>query len=134
MRIGDVAKAAGVTTSRIRFYEDEGILPPAPREANGYRSYPPGAVEAIGFIERAQQLGFSLREIGSALPDPYAQLPSGMAILVGLKAKLAEVDRHLAATRKVRTQLAAFIREFDDCAVEECAPPRADYAPKRRAA
>ena len=86
MRIGEVAKAAGVSTSRIRFYEEEGILPPAPREANGYRSY-----------------------------------PTGTAILEGLKIKLDEVDRHLAATRRVRTQLAAFIREFDDCPAENCA-------------
>ena len=37
MKIGEIAKAAGVSTSRIRFYERKGIIPPGARGSNGYR-------------------------------------------------------------------------------------------------
>lgn len=63
MKIGEVAKAAGVTTSRIRFYEREGVIPPADRGKNGYRDYPDRLVRLLRFIEQAQGLGFTLREI-----------------------------------------------------------------------
>jgi len=115
MRIGELAKKTGIAASRIRFYEEEGILPSARREANGYRSYPDGAADAVVFIERAQQLGFSLREIASALSDAYARLPTSAAMLASLRTKLKEVDRHLAATRAVRKKIARFIRELESC-------------------
>ncbi len=63
MKIGEIAKAAGVTTSRIRFYERKGIIPPGDRGANGYRDYPADLVALLRFIEQAQGLGFTLREI-----------------------------------------------------------------------
>ena len=63
MKIGEIAKAAGVSTSRIRFYERKGIIPPGDRGANGYRDYPADLVALLRFIEQAQGLGFTLREI-----------------------------------------------------------------------
>ena len=97
LSIGAVARAAGVRTSRIRFYEGEGVLPKARRGPNGYRRYPSGAVDAIVYIERAQQLGFSLREIASALPDPYRGRPDIPDMLASLRSKLVEVERHVKA-------------------------------------
>ena len=64
MRIGDIAKEAGVGVETIRFYEQKGLIaqPPKPR-TGGYRDYPAQSVHRIRFIRRAQQLGFSLGEI-----------------------------------------------------------------------
>ena len=39
MRIGELAEAAGTTTKTLRFYEDQGLLPPAERTPGGYRDY-----------------------------------------------------------------------------------------------
>ena len=39
MRIGEAAAAVGMTTKALRFYENQGLLPPAERAANGYRDY-----------------------------------------------------------------------------------------------
>ena len=51
MKIGEIAAAAaGVTTSRIRFYEREGIIPAADRDTNGYRDYPVELVRMLQFI------------------------------------------------------------------------------------
>lgn len=64
---GQVAKLAGVGIETIRFYEREGLLPEPPRRESGYRQYALDAVMQIRFIRRAQELGFSLKEISELL-------------------------------------------------------------------
>ena len=49
MRIGKLSQTTGVEIETIRFYEKEGLLQPAEREANGYRRYRTGAPGAPGF-------------------------------------------------------------------------------------
>ncbi len=39
MRIGQLARLIGIDTQTIRFYEQQGLLPPPDRQANGYRVY-----------------------------------------------------------------------------------------------
>ncbi|PIO44715.1 MerR family DNA-binding transcriptional regulator [Phyllobacterium zundukense] len=47
MRIGLLAARAGVSISRIRFYEAQGLLPLPPRHRSGYRDYDERALEII---------------------------------------------------------------------------------------
>ncbi len=61
--IGQVARRAGVGVETVRFYEREGELSEPPRRASGYRQYSEQVVTRLHFIKRAQQLGFSLKEI-----------------------------------------------------------------------
>jgi DNA-binding transcriptional MerR regulator len=56
MRIGDLAKLTGVSTSTTRFDEVQGLLPAAARLANGYRDYDRHAVEVVKFIGRARSM------------------------------------------------------------------------------
>lgn len=95
MRIGELATRAGVSTSKIRFYEAQKLLLPASRLANGYRVFGEGDLRAVTFINRAQTLGFTLREIAA-----HMRLPAGerrkARMLQHLEAKLAELDRLLA--------------------------------------
>src|SRR5215469_3951237 len=115
MKIGDLARQAGVNTSRIRFYEARGLLPPAARSSNGYRDYAARDLKIIGFIERAQRLGFSLREIREFLDLPQSDR-SRSNLLPGLRAKLAEVDAHLRDVQERRSQIEQLIRELDQSA------------------
>jgi len=50
MRIGELARRSGLTTSRIRFYEAKGLLNVVSRKANGYREYPADALMILGII------------------------------------------------------------------------------------
>ncbi len=88
MRIGEVARRAGVTAQTIRFYERRGLLPEPPRTAAGYRTYRSDSVGMIKFIRRARDHGFSLEEIEQLLRARESGLPS--------------VDPHLIALRRVR--------------------------------
>ena len=64
MRIGDVAREAGVGVETVRFYEQKGLIAQPPKPGTGgFRDYPTASVRRIRFVRRAQQLGFSLGEI-----------------------------------------------------------------------
>ena len=63
MKIGSVAKQAGMTVETIRFYEKRGLIQPPSRNDSGYRIYSPDIIKQLLFITRAKELGFSLKEI-----------------------------------------------------------------------
>ena len=110
MRIGELALKAGVTASRLRFYELSGLLAPAARSGNGYRTYGERDLKIIAFIERAQRLGFSLREIGAFLNTRPGQRSA--PLLSSLKVKLAEIDEHIRETQQRRGELENLIEEL----------------------
>ena len=123
LTIGELAARAGVTPEAIRYYEREGVVPPAARGGAGrYRKYGEADLERLRFIRRARDLGFSLDEVREllVLADGDPARPC------------AEVDRiaraHLAAVDAKLVQLTALRAELDrvigDCAggvpVAEC--------------
>lgn len=63
MRTTQVARQAGVNAQTLRYYERRGLLPDPGRTGAGYRTYSPDAVRVIRFIKRAQELGFTLKQI-----------------------------------------------------------------------
>lgn len=66
LSIGEVATAAGLKTSAIRYYESVGVLP-EPERLSGQRRYDRSILERLGFIDVAQRAGFSLEEIQELL-------------------------------------------------------------------
>ena len=66
LTIGRLAKASQVSIETIRYYQDRELLP-MPRPTGRIRHYPPDLVDRIGFIKKAQGLGFSLREVSTLL-------------------------------------------------------------------
>lgn len=67
MKIGDVAKRAGMTSKTIRFYEEAGLLPPPARTPTGYRDYHPEVADRLRFIRRGQAAGLTLQQIRQVL-------------------------------------------------------------------
>jgi MerR family mercuric resistance operon transcriptional regulator len=67
MRIGELAAEAAVNIQTLRYYERVGLLPKPGRRSSGYRAYDPHTVHRVRFIKRAQELGFTLAEIGELL-------------------------------------------------------------------
>lgn len=67
MTIGAVARQAGVNLQTVRYYQRRGLIEQPPKPPSGYRRYDSNAVDRIRFIKRAQELGFSLVEIGELL-------------------------------------------------------------------
>ena len=64
--IGQLGQQAGVATSKLRYYDGLGLLRPAHRES-GQRRYGPDALMHLAHIQRAQEAGFSLKDIAAFL-------------------------------------------------------------------
>jgi MerR family copper efflux transcriptional regulator len=106
MRIGDVAKRTGVSVDALRFYEERGLIKPQ-RTANGYRLYPQETLQLLGYIKLAQQLGFSLTEIGENLPLLWSTEGGSSDHLAELFAqKIALLDERMAQMQALRNVLA----------------------------
>lgn len=67
MRIGELAAASGTTTKTLRFYEESGLLPPAPRTTGGYRDYDDATVDRLDFIRRGRAAGLTLAQVKQVL-------------------------------------------------------------------
>jgi len=120
MRIGELAAATGMSREALRFYEQQGLLR-ACRQANGYRDYPAEAVALVRYIRTAQQLGFTLAEIGGNLPALWDAAEPGPAIDLLLQSKLADIDTRIAALQALRGELAQ--RLATACPLREQAAP-----------
>jgi DNA-binding transcriptional MerR regulator len=103
MKIGEVATATGIAASAIRFYEESGLLPPAQRGGNGYRTYSNDAIERIRLIQIAQSLGFSL----DALRAVFASAEGFRKdeLMRNLDARLIEIDKLMSTLRSQHREL-----------------------------
>src|SRR5215469_11326736 len=67
LHIGTAAKETGLSIDAIRFYQKSGLLKPPARTTGGYRVFTETEIAQLQFIASAQDLGFSLAEIGELL-------------------------------------------------------------------
>lgn len=109
MLISELAAAAGVRISSIRFYERRGLLASPERSPGGYREYDQGDVDRVRYLKRGQELGFTLAELGgltslSGTPGPL----SGEIAELG-RAKLGEIDQRIDDLVRVRGALAGLL-------------------------
>src|SRR5574341_666134 len=66
--IGEFSRITGLTVKTLRFYADEGLLPPAFVDPEtGYRYYDDARTETARVIVALRQLEFSVREIAEIL-------------------------------------------------------------------
>lgn len=115
MRIGQLAKAAGVHPQTLRFYEREGLLPKALRTQSGYRDYAKADLERVRFVRACQEIGFTLADIrdvfelhrvlatreGVSALKPDAQ----RKFLEATDRRMAAVDGKLRLLRRMKSEL-----------------------------
>src|SRR6201994_4275998 len=102
MAIGEVAQRAGMSTSRIRYYETRGLLP-EPERAAGKRRYGEEVLRRLAIIDAAQRVGFTLEEIRDLLgsrDQPAHERLRQLAVL-----KVPELDDLIARATSVRRVL-----------------------------
>ena len=110
-QIGHVAKRTGLTVDAIRFYEKAGVLPRAARSTAGYRLYQDRDVAQLEFIQRAQQLGFSLNEIRELVSIEHHPQEACIHVRDLIAQKLAVVRSKIEELRKLETGLTASLEE-----------------------
>ncbi|MFT3763540.1 MAG: heavy metal-responsive transcriptional regulator [Pseudoxanthomonas sp.] len=109
MKIGELARRAGVGIDAIRFYEREALLPPAPRRESGYRDYAADDLGRLRFIRRAKALGFSLAEIRELMSLSQHADADMAAVRDAATARLADVETKMAELARIRDGLARLI-------------------------
>jgi DNA-binding transcriptional MerR regulator len=107
MKIGEVARRAGVTIDTVRFYERRGVLPAAPRRPSGYRDYGDAAVRRLQIARRMQALGLTLDEIIETLAAHDAGRATCASERWRLQAALDRVDARIADLQALRREIAA---------------------------
>lgn len=115
MRVGELADRSGLSASTLRYYEKLGLLRPASRNASGYREYTKETLDQLALIQRAKELGFSLREIRALLGRPRGA--SRESVLAAVASKLTEFEREKkllgSKERKLRSFRGNVLRNGD---------------------
>jgi len=102
--IGKLARASGVGVETVRFYERKGLVkrPPAQK---GYRTYAEEDARRIRFIKRAQELGFTLKQIKGLLELNAAPRSTCADVKRHTDAKLTEVEQKIRDLQQMKRSL-----------------------------
>ncbi|MEE8550921.1 MAG: MerR family transcriptional regulator [Gemmatimonadota bacterium] len=98
--IGELAQAADVPTSTVRYYERAGILRPSGRSASNYRLYSKEDLHRLRFIRAAQATGFALEDIVELLRPAPCRKVQGL-----IEHRLESVEARIKELRHVRKVL-----------------------------
>ena len=109
LTIGEVAKRAGVHVETLRYYERRGLIEEPPRTSSNYRMYPLESVRRIRFIKRAQELGFSLEEIGELLSLRATPKAHCGDVRRRAEAKLDDIDEKMRDLRRMKKALSSLV-------------------------
>lgn len=108
LTIGELARRTGLTTRTIRFYSDEGLLPPASRTDAGYRLYDGASLARLELLRTLRELGLGLPEAEAALAgvQPVAALARRHVELLDEQIRVLQLRRAvLRAIARTRTEL-----------------------------
>jgi DNA-binding transcriptional MerR regulator len=130
MRIGELARQAGVSTRALRHYEELGLVLPR-RTPNGYREYAAEELRAVAEIRSLAELGFTLEEtrpfvqclragnsLGGSCPDSIAVY----------RRKIGEVDGYLARLSRVREELQTQLASALAVLARQAADPQCEFS------
>lgn len=130
LTVGDVATTSGVNVQTVHYYERRGLIPKPARNASNYRVYPSDTPSRIRFVQRAQELGFSLKEIKELLSLRARPEARCADVLARADAKVRDIDekiRTLQAMRRALSNLSAACEgraEITDCPILEALEDR----------
>lgn len=87
LKVGDLAKATGLSVRTLHYYDEIGLLSPSHRTRSGHRLYTAADIERLQRVMSLRQLGLRLEEIEGVIRDREGS-------------PLALIERHLAHVRE----------------------------------
>jgi MerR family copper efflux transcriptional regulator len=124
MQVGDLARESGKTVRAIHLYEQMDLLKPAARSKGRYRLYGPEALVRIRWIQKLQDLGFSLTDIKAIVKDVEGPAESratrsAASAMVGVREvyakKLAETRAQIARLQALEGEMLASLEYLEAC-------------------
>ncbi|MDT6987022.1 MerR family transcriptional regulator [Streptomyces lusitanus] len=102
LTIGALARATGLSVRTIRYWSDEGALPPVARSAGGYRLYDAASVARLELVRTLRELGLGLDDVRRVLTGETTVAQVAAAHVTALDARI----RSLKVTRAVLSTVA----------------------------
>jgi Cd(II)/Pb(II)-responsive transcriptional regulator len=125
MRIGELARQAGVEVQTVRYYEREGLLDAPARTGSGHRSYGPEHLERLNFVRHCRSLDMPLAEIRRLLHLSKDRAVSCEQVNDLVSAHLRRVKAKRKALEELEKQLRALNAQCEsghrvaDCGILE---------------
>ena len=118
--IGELSRQTAVKVPTIRYYEQIGLLPEAPRSEGNRRLYDQSEVDRLNFIRHSRDLGFEIDDIRELLA--MAAQPQSSCHQVDSIANnhLAEIDRRIASLTALKAELSRMVDECGHGRVCDC--------------
>jgi Hg(II)-responsive transcriptional regulator len=111
LTIGTVAQQAGVNIETLRYYERKGIIPKPLRTSSNYRLYSKETVRRVRFVKRAQELGFSLREIKELLALRATRGAKCQDVRRQALYKIGEIEEKIQTLQAMQDALHRLVKE-----------------------
>lgn len=105
MTIGKLARAAGVGVETIRFYERKGLIKKPQKRQGGFRLYTNEEAARVRFVKRAQELGFTLREVKDLLELQSKRKITGAQVQSKAVEKIQEIRKKIDDLKQMETSL-----------------------------
>lgn len=118
--VGQMARATDTKAVTIRYYEQLGLLPAAPRNASGYRQYTQVERDRLLFIRRSRALGFSLDDIRQLLGFADHRQASCAAVDAKVAEQLDQVTARIRDLQELEEQLQRLLSCCHGGVIEEC--------------
>src|SRR5215471_11300712 len=129
IRIGRVAQQTGLSIDTIRFYEKQGLLKRSQRSEGGFRLFGAGDIATLKFVRKAQELGFTLKEIRELLilRDGHVPACSHMKALLDQKLeavswKITELQSLEGSLKRALRRCGRELKAARKTGHEECCP------------
>ena len=120
IKISELATATNIPAKTIRYYEQVGLIAPAPRNANGYRQYQQKDIETLVFIRRCRELNIAIdniRQLIDAQQNPKASCALIDEIIAKQLKRIQQTQRELAM---LETSLSALASSCTNHKIEDC--------------
>ncbi|MFC4592522.1 MerR family transcriptional regulator [Sphaerisporangium corydalis] len=101
--IGQVARLAKLSVPTVRYYSDEGLVPPAGRSAGGYRLYDHDALDRLELVRTLRDLGVDIATIAQVLADPQTLIGVADGQIAALEEQIRTLRVRQAVLRYVTT-------------------------------
>ena len=107
--ISQLARAAEVPTSTLRYYERVGLVYPAERAENNYRVYSEEALQTVRFIRTAQSAGFTLDDVRALLSLQQGDVALCKDVQPLIEKRLQDVSQRMKEMRHIQRMLKSFL-------------------------
>jgi len=118
--IGELSRQTAVKVPTIRYYEQIGLLPEAPRTQGNRRLYGKPEVDRLNFIRHSRELGFEIDDIRELLAMSAQPQSSCHQIDSIANNHLVEIERRIASLMALKEELSRMVEECGHGRVCDC--------------